>query len=464
MPWFFIGRGGGDVGLGRVDGDGERRGRRRREPLERAGSGAGAVRQLGIVAAARRSPTPSGGCSGPRSDSSGGRVRRYAVDVRWEGSTVVVTGRVAGDRARRRRAGRARGGRVGLVARTREDLDEVQRAIGGASAVAAADVADRGQVVAAMAAIEASLGPIDILVANAGIGAYGAFADASVEDIERLVQVNVLGTVYPIKAVLPGMIERRRGTWRSCRRWRDVSDRRSRRRTQRPSSPRSAWPRRSRSSCRRTASGCRSSTRASSIRRSSRRADAVCPRLPKKISAGDVAERGHPCRRDQPAGDVRAPALRGRRGHPAPGPAPVRVGDAAQLPLRAGGQAVSPVPVPDPDRLVPGGPQLRGGGRRRDGRCTISARTSSCGGGRAGRPPCFDAYCAHLGAHLGVGKGPLDSRQSRAAGHRRRLHPVPVPRMEVRRPTGPVSTFPTARRRSRPRRGCAAGPCSRSTG
>ena len=62
-----------------------------------------------------------------------------------------------------------------------------------------------------MAAIEAELGPVDVLVANAGIGAYGAFADTEAAEVERLLRVNVMGTVHAIHAVLPGMIERRRG-------------------------------------------------------------------------------------------------------------------------------------------------------------------------------------------------------------------------------------------------------------
>jgi short-subunit dehydrogenase len=105
----------------------------------------------------------------------------------------------------------ARGARVGLIARDADDLEQVRRSLNGSAVVAPADVADRDQVEAALRAVEGSLGPVDILVANAGIGAYGPFAELEVEAIERLVQVNLLGTVYPIKAVLPSMIERRRG-------------------------------------------------------------------------------------------------------------------------------------------------------------------------------------------------------------------------------------------------------------
>ncbi|MEY2450422.1 MAG: 3-oxoacyl-[acyl-carrier protein] reductase, partial [Acidimicrobiaceae bacterium] len=82
---------------------------------------------------------------------------------------------------------------------------------GGRGATANADVGDCTALAAAIATLEADLGRIDVLVANAGIGAYGTFADMAADEMERLVRVNVLGTMYAIKAVLPGMIARRSG-------------------------------------------------------------------------------------------------------------------------------------------------------------------------------------------------------------------------------------------------------------
>jgi short-subunit dehydrogenase len=121
--------------------------------------------------------------------------------VKWAGATVVVTGASRGIGAAVVSAARERGARVGGISRSPSAGIPWQ----------AADVGDRAQVTAAIAALERELGPTDILVANAGIGAYGRFADIDVAEVERLVQVNYLGTVYPIKAVLPGMLERRRG-------------------------------------------------------------------------------------------------------------------------------------------------------------------------------------------------------------------------------------------------------------
>jgi 3-oxoacyl-[acyl-carrier protein] reductase len=127
------------------------------------------------------------------------------------GAVVVVTGASRGIGAAVARAVAAKGARVGLLARSRDDLDAVLASIGGRGLAVEADVGDRDAVVAGLARVEEELGPVDVLVANAGIGQYGPLVDVSYEEIERVVQVNVLGTMYAIRAVLPGMVARRRG-------------------------------------------------------------------------------------------------------------------------------------------------------------------------------------------------------------------------------------------------------------
>jgi len=124
---------------------------------------------------------------------------------------VVVTGASRGIGAAVAEAVAARGARVGLIARTQSDLDAILERVNGRGAAAAGDVADAGSLTNALAALERDIGPPDVLVANAGIGAYGPFADIDTDELERLVNVNVLGTMYAIRAVLPGMIARRRG-------------------------------------------------------------------------------------------------------------------------------------------------------------------------------------------------------------------------------------------------------------
>jgi 3-oxoacyl-[acyl-carrier protein] reductase len=127
---------------------------------------------------------------------------------------VVITGASRGIGRAVAEAAAARGAHLGLLARSADELAELQRALSDQTrvAVAVADVADPPAVRAALTSLEAELGSIDALVANAGIGQYGAFVDIEPEELERLVRVNVLGVMHTIQAVAPGMIARRRGS------------------------------------------------------------------------------------------------------------------------------------------------------------------------------------------------------------------------------------------------------------
>lgn len=73
------------------------------------------------------------------------------------------------------------------------------------------DVTNYAAVPEAVQAAEREVGPIDVLVNNAGYGHEGVLEESSVHDLERQFAANVFGPVAMIKAVLPGMRERRRG-------------------------------------------------------------------------------------------------------------------------------------------------------------------------------------------------------------------------------------------------------------
>ncbi len=129
-------------------------------------------------------------------------------------AVVIVTGASSGiGRALALQLG-ARGYRVGLIARRRDEIEAAAGTIvaaGGTAASAAADVGDRIALRAAIAAIETRLGPADVMVANAGFGAPTRLDPLNTQEVEQTIRVNLLGVIYSIEAVLPRMIARRSG-------------------------------------------------------------------------------------------------------------------------------------------------------------------------------------------------------------------------------------------------------------
>ena len=104
---------------------------------------------------------------------------------------------------------------LALVARRKAELERVANQVhrlGGKALVVPCDVAQRSEVFAAAQHILQSWGHVDVLVNNAGYGGHRSFLEWPIEDIERMMQVNYLGTVYWTKALLPHMVERRRGS------------------------------------------------------------------------------------------------------------------------------------------------------------------------------------------------------------------------------------------------------------
>ncbi|MDR4305381.1 oxidoreductase [Chelatococcus sambhunathii] len=73
------------------------------------------------------------------------------------------------------------------------------------------DITDFDAMPATVAQVERRLGPVDVLVNNAGYGHEGALEESTMEDLRRQFDVNVFGAVALIKAVLPGMRSRRGG-------------------------------------------------------------------------------------------------------------------------------------------------------------------------------------------------------------------------------------------------------------
>ena len=119
-----------------------------------------------------------------------------------EGKTAVITGASGGIGASVARMLSDRGVNLGLASRRGSDL-------GIAGAVAQpCDVRDLDALESLCAATAERFGGIDIVVANAGVGAYGPFLDLSREHLDEMLDVNLKGTVYAIRAALPHMLGR----------------------------------------------------------------------------------------------------------------------------------------------------------------------------------------------------------------------------------------------------------------
>lgn len=103
---------------------------------------------------------------------------------------------------------------VGVLARRKEKLDALVHEIqseGGKAACTVADVSDRAQTVAAIHLLRDQLGPVDLLIANSGVGIPTDLEPLNVDEVETMFKVNTLGVIYSIEAVLPEMLQRGRG-------------------------------------------------------------------------------------------------------------------------------------------------------------------------------------------------------------------------------------------------------------
>lgn len=107
------------------------------------------------------------------------------------------------------------GAAVAVLSRSAEELSETVRLVqqeGGAAAAYPADVTDAQAIQSAIRSIEGSLGPIDVLVNNAGTAKpLAPFAESDINEWWRGMEVNLLGPAICARYVLPGMISRRRG-------------------------------------------------------------------------------------------------------------------------------------------------------------------------------------------------------------------------------------------------------------
>ena len=132
----------------------------------------------------------------------------------WQDKTVMITGASSG-------IGRGlawelskRGAKVGLIARRAAALGELVREIetaNGKAIALPADVMDAESLSAAATKLRSAFGPIDVLIANAGVGATVDGAELKGSTVAGVINVNVLGAANSVEAVVPEMVKRGSG-------------------------------------------------------------------------------------------------------------------------------------------------------------------------------------------------------------------------------------------------------------
>jgi NAD(P)-dependent dehydrogenase (short-subunit alcohol dehydrogenase family) len=126
-----------------------------------------------------------------------------------QGKTVLITGAARGIGADAARRIAARGARVSLVGLEPDLLESVARDCGRDALHFEADVTDPQALEAAVTATAESAGGIDVVVANAGIGAGGPMAQMEEDTFRRVLEVNLFGVWRTIRLCLPHVIKRR---------------------------------------------------------------------------------------------------------------------------------------------------------------------------------------------------------------------------------------------------------------
>ncbi len=120
---------------------------------------------------------------------------------RLEGKVAFVTGASRGIGAAVAKALDREGAQVALASRSGDDLG-----ISGALGLPC-DVRDLAALEAAVGEAAERFGGLDILIVNAGVGAYGPFLELPIEQLEEMIDVNVKGAVYAVRAALPFLVQ-----------------------------------------------------------------------------------------------------------------------------------------------------------------------------------------------------------------------------------------------------------------
>ncbi|ODP28275.1 3-ketoacyl-ACP reductase [Paenibacillus sp. PK4536] len=129
--------------------------------------------------------------------------------------TAIITGAGKGIGKAIAEALAKEGVQLGLLARTASDLEQLKAELTSTYDIqvftATADIGNSEEARQAVASLAASLGRVDILINNAGIGSFGKMVDMDPAEWEQILRVNLMGTYYVTHELLPGMIAQESG-------------------------------------------------------------------------------------------------------------------------------------------------------------------------------------------------------------------------------------------------------------
>ena len=126
-------------------------------------------------------------------------------------NVVAITGASAGIGAATARALLAEGASVAVGARRVQRLEELAASAPDRVAVVEMNVRNPADSKRLIAAAYETFGRLDALVANAGIGAYGGIMDLDDDQLSEMMDTNIAGTVWPIRAAVPGFVDQGEG-------------------------------------------------------------------------------------------------------------------------------------------------------------------------------------------------------------------------------------------------------------
>ncbi|AGB42206.1 short-chain dehydrogenase of unknown substrate specificity [Halobacteroides halobius DSM 5150] len=124
-----------------------------------------------------------------------------------ENKKVVITGAGSGLGRSLAQQISSHGAKVYLLGRTKAKLDKVSKNLTNPSEVHTLDVRNSKQV----NQVFSDIGPVDILINNAGVGIFGPAEELSAPEVEKMIDTNLKGTIFCSQAVLPKMKEENKG-------------------------------------------------------------------------------------------------------------------------------------------------------------------------------------------------------------------------------------------------------------